>query len=98
MSTPQKFRKKPVEVVAYQFGMPATRPQRGPDVNNPGIEWFDWGSSQQHPTVVTLHGRVRVEDGDWVIQGPFGDYWPCKPDIFEATYEPAERGTTGGEG
>lgn len=82
-----KYRKKPVEVEAYQFRMPETRPRRGgPDSELPGIVWYDWGSTQQHPTIETLHGRVKVEDGDWVVKGT-DDYWPVRADIFEATCE-----------
>jgi len=38
--------------------------------------------------VRTLHGVAVAKNRDWIIQGPNGDYWPCKPDIFAATYEP----------
>jgi len=36
----------------------------------------------------TLEGRMNVSVGDWVIRGVQGEFYPCKPDIFEATYEP----------
>ncbi len=39
--------------------------------------------------VVTLHGTTLALPGDWIIRGEYGDFWPCKPDIFAATYEPA---------
>jgi hypothetical protein len=46
--------------------------------------------------VLTAHGRVRAEPGDWVLCDPnTGDTWPIKPDLFEATYEPVE--STDGE-
>ena len=35
----------------------------------------------------TLEGIMLVSKGDWVIKGVKGEYYPCKPDIFEATYE-----------
>lgn len=38
----------------------------------------------------TLEGDMRYEPGDWIITGIKGEQYPCKPDIFEATYEPAE--------
>jgi hypothetical protein len=38
---------------------------------------------------MTLEGDMRVSVGDWVIRGVQGEFYPCKPDIFEATYEPA---------
>ena len=41
--------------------------------------------------VLTAHGRVRAEPGDWVLTDPAtGDTWPIKPDIFAANYEPVE--------
>jgi len=39
------------------------------------------------PHVHTLEGVMRVEKMDWVIRGVKGEYYPCKPDIFNATYE-----------
>jgi hypothetical protein len=38
----------------------------------------------------TLEGEMRADPGDWIIRGVQGEFYPCKPDIFEATYEPAE--------
>ena len=39
--------------------------------------------------IETLEGTMRYEPGDWIITGVKGERYPCKPDIFEATYEPA---------
>jgi len=36
----------------------------------------------------TLEGDMRADEGDWVIQGVAGEFYPCKPHIFELTYEP----------
>jgi hypothetical protein len=38
-------------------------------------------------SIDTLEGRMRADVGDWVIQGVKGEVYPCKPDIFAATYE-----------
>ena len=38
----------------------------------------------------TLEGDMRVSYGDWIIRGVRGEFYPCKPDIFEATYEEVE--------
>ncbi len=38
--------------------------------------------------ITTLEGTMRGDRGDWIIQGVKGELYPCKPDIFEATYEP----------
>lgn len=35
----------------------------------------------------TLEGRMKVSEGDYIIQGVKGEFYPCKPDIFEMTYE-----------
>lgn len=39
--------------------------------------------------IVTLEGVMTANVGDWIIQGVKGEIYPCKPDIFAATYEPA---------
>ena len=36
----------------------------------------------------TLEGKMLANVGDWIIRGVKGEYYPCKPDIFEATYSP----------
>lgn len=38
-------------------------------------------------TIPTREGRMRAELGDWIIKGVKGEFYPCKPDIFEATYD-----------
>ena len=38
-------------------------------------------------TIETLEGTMRGEPGDWIIRGVKGEFYPCKPDIFEQTYE-----------
>jgi hypothetical protein len=40
--------------------------------------------------IKTLEGTMVGEPGDWLITGVKGEQYPCKPDIFEATYEPVE--------
>lgn len=39
--------------------------------------------------IPTLEGEHVASLGDWIIEGVAGEFYPCKPDIFEATYEPA---------
>ena len=41
-------------------------------------------------TIATLEGPLLARVGDWIITGVKGERYPCKPDIFEATYEPVE--------
>ena len=42
--------------------------------------------------IKTLEGEHLAQIGDYIIKGVKGEYYPCKPDIFEATYEPVEEG------
>lgn len=45
--------------------------------------------------IQTLEGEMTANIGDWIIKGVKGEFYPCKPDIFEATYEPTTQLTTG---
>jgi hypothetical protein len=79
-----KFRKKPAVVEAEQFGgFYATPYPPGVQVESPTAEHAG------RFYVVTAHGqRAYLEPGDWVIAEPDNrGYYPCKPDIFAATYE-----------
>jgi hypothetical protein len=40
--------------------------------------------------IETLEGVMKADEGDWIIKGVKGEFYPCKPDIFEATYERVE--------
>jgi len=74
------FRKKPIIVEANQFHHAATSPV--------GVRTREDGKAY----VLTAHNQeVTLEPGDWVIAEPDGrGYYPCKDDIFKATYEPFE--------
>jgi hypothetical protein len=87
-----KFRKKPVVIDAVQWvGEPS-------DLNR----WLDqFHVPNERPifmlnvedktlTIPTLEGDHRALLGDWIIRGVNGEYYPCKPDIFEKTYEGVE--------
>lgn len=77
-----KFRKKPVVIDAIQYPCehPALR-RCGCDGENQGC------SSCGREFVQTLEGQMNVSPGDWIITGVQGEHYPCKPDIFAATYE-----------
>lgn len=80
-----QFRKMPVVITAEQYagtGVPAIAAGRS-DVKE--IEHFGDGYRLQIPT---LEGTMEARPGDWIIQGVTGELYPCKPDIFERTYEP----------
>lgn len=85
-----KFRKKPVVVDAVQFF--AGRPETHEHVNysEPAADGMIKSSLDNKFWIQTLEGPLIVSDGDWIITGIKGEHYPCKPDIFEATYEAAE--------
>lgn len=77
-----RYRKKPVVIEAIQYtGSNAGEirdfvdfPLHG--LASPNILWIE-----------TLEGTMRADKGDWIIKGVQGEFYPCKPDIFAATYE-----------
>ena len=94
-----KYRKKPVVIEAMQF------PKLGMSVDaiDAMMRFEDWFNSNggkgryvgSRMHVLTLedgpNGEAKhvADAGDWIIKGIQGEFYPCKPDIFEATYEPA---------
>jgi hypothetical protein len=87
---PQKFRKKPIEVEAQQLNA-----LDGWDSVVELAEWCggqafcDWGQENKgYYWAIHLEGTMRATAGDWIIRGVQGEFYPCKPDIFAATYEP----------
>lgn len=88
-----KYRKKPVVIEARQY------------LNDEStFELLNWINNGQYKrgksnpfatwtngdlTIPTLEGNHTANVGDWIIEGVAGEFYPCKPDIFEQTYEPA---------
>ena len=80
-----KYRKKPVVIEAQQIGL----------FNQEEVAAWCGGSvkgmrlapDQRCIYIQTLEGEMRGDVGDWIIKGVKGEFYPCKPDIFEATYE-----------
>lgn len=101
-----KFRKRPVTVEAHQWFRNGDHPLDGPTDREgdlvryfrspePGFEghrthglcsqiWHD------HGWIDTLEGGHAVCPGDWIITGVAGEHYPCKPEVFNLTYEPIE--------
>ena len=85
-----KYRKKPVVVEAHQWDGSTDCmddiihlfPKMSNIVDNTKIE-LSW-------EIETLEGNHKVTVGDFIIQGVKGEFYPCKPDIFELTYEKVE--------
>lgn len=84
-----KFRKKPVVIEAVEF------------TRNTWAEVLEFTNNtahtieiERHPNgkctciIPTLEGQHIATEGDWIIKGVHGEFYPCKPDIFEKTYEP----------
>ncbi|WP_217649208.1 hypothetical protein [Yersinia ruckeri] len=80
-----KFRKKPVVIEAKQFNGKWTGD--GADI----LEWMgrggDWNQDTAELKIHTLEGVMTASKGDWIIKGVKGEFYPCKPDIFAATYD-----------
>lgn len=81
-----KFKKKPVVIDAIKNDNPFDS-VRWAEQFDGDIHWKIEGSEI---TISTLEGEMTAKKGDWIIRGVKGEYYPCKPDIFEATYELAE--------
>ena len=86
-----KFRKKPVVIDAVQFdGTPGSAVALFEVMDIPGAKFVPAPDLQTGwLEIPTLEGRMRADAGDFVIRGIKGEFYPCKPEIFEATYEPA---------
>jgi hypothetical protein len=88
-----KYRKKPVVIEAHRF-------VDGVWAGNGVPEWYteafmanrimhhgEYRSPPTHATIETLEGTMRADVGDWIIRGVKGEFYPCKSDIFEITYD-----------
>lgn len=94
-----KFRKKPVVIDAMQIpqeaenhaNMHSLKALLAPvykwikDLDPEVVVWPNFENAGL--TIPTLEGKMEARPGDWIIKGVKGEFYPCKPDIFEATYE-----------
>jgi hypothetical protein len=80
----QKFRKKPIVVEAAQI---THLTFDSPHPNDSHIIGVVYNPEKRHVEIPTLEGTMIGNIGDWIIRGITGELYPCKPDIFEATYE-----------
>ena len=89
------YRKKPIEIEAFQMTEAARIDGVGWPVwlddaaykskDKPGSLWKEQGGKIY---LNTLEGDLQVSEDDWIIRGIQGELYPCKPDIFAATYDP----------
>ena len=83
-----KFRKKPVVIEAVQWTGTDESFELIGDLAYNGTRHVQWiGDKLEIPT---LEGLMTASLNDWIIKGVSGEIYPCKPDIFEMTYEAAE--------
>jgi hypothetical protein len=92
VSTVRRYRKKPVVVEAVQW----TGANCAEVFAFLGLEHEPHDDEIDQVVISTLEGDMTASVGDWVIRGVKGEHYPCKPDVFAATYEPA-RGVGLGE-
>lgn len=89
-----EYRKKPVVIEAMQWDGTWESAQ-------PILEWIKanktidrseaiWSDAAGELYIWTDEGKMQASPGDWVIRGVAGEFYPCKPSIFDATYEPVE--------
>lgn len=90
------FRKKPVEIEARQYPiyeLPENCSDEDFDAYWDSLrDLADWAGGHidggsYDVLIDTLEGQMHAVEGDWIIRGVKGEFYPCKPDIFEATYD-----------
>ena len=96
-----KFRKKPVVIEAMQFrysekALAELQEFCGLALVEYGCErrpgakaWAQIATLEDGPSAIATVKHIATE-GDWIIKGVANEFYPCKPDIFDATYEPAD--------
>ena len=98
-----KFKKKPVEVEAFQLTEESRKDNSTwPEWLNeawqknhaePGAVFpanYPFSDGEDELKIHTLEGEMVASFGDWIIRGVVGELYPCKPEVFAATYEAAE--------
>lgn len=83
VSVNMKYRKKPVVIDAIQLQVGVQ--------SMSAVQAFTSGTARPEiggaMLISTLEGNMRADIGDWIIKGVKGEFYPCKNDVFEATYE-----------
>ena len=81
-----KYRKKPVVIEAIQFNGDVIRGNYNEIIDFVGNE-LSYCSLTKEIIIPTLEGDMTAKDGDYIIKGVNGEFYPCKPDVFKKTYE-----------
>lgn len=88
-----KYRKKPVVIDAVQWDGTynhAKQLEKEIGLNTTGMTFHSHNNTCDFWRIATLEDGHVVSKGDWIITGVKGEHYPCKPEIFEMTYEKAE--------
>ncbi len=80
-----KYRKKPVVIEAWKFRNNKSCFDALQRIGVP-IK-YDYQHCPNNCFIETLEGNMYISDDDWIIKGVKGEFYPCKPDIFEQTYD-----------
>ena len=89
-----KYRKKPVVIDAIQW-----TGKNFDEVKDfcPIVDYYTWtqynetGTNKDILSIPTLEGKMEASKGDYIIKGVEGEFYPCKPNIFELTYTKVEQ-------
>jgi len=82
-----KARKKPVVIEFIKYNGANSEKIKAFVGRSLLIQQEHYASDRLELFIQTLEGEMRVNEGDYVIEGVNGEFYPCKPDIFEKTYE-----------
>jgi len=82
-----KYKTKPVVIEAYKYQAELGNNRLMNWLAQQGANVTGWLFHDGEITIPTLEGDMKVSDGDFIIRGLKGEYYPCKPDIFEMKYE-----------
>ena len=82
------FRKKPVVIEAMMWPKLWVGADAAAEILAWGDGSIELAKSGVHAAIHTAKGVMIASPGDWIIRGGKGEFYPCKPDIFNATYEP----------
>jgi hypothetical protein len=83
-----KFRKKPVVIDAVRWMSDMASWEELKILVSESGTILLWNVPSQTLIIPTLEGEMAANNGDWIIKGIKGELYPCKPDIFDKTYEP----------
>ena len=84
-----KFRKKPVVIEAFRWTGGPDQEEDPPWIVEAMKRGDVYIGNVNTLRIKTMEGTMTANRGDWIIKGVKGELYPCKPDIFAATYEPA---------